>query len=160
MRRQRTLELAELYDARLERPYEAIDTYERFVGSVDEDERGADDPQVVRENADALEALARLYARVGMWPKAVEALQRQIELGPEPERAAHPALRLAEICERELGQADQAVAASSRSSRARRAIWRRWRRSIACWRRRGATRRCRRSSPAGRSWLRERASAR
>ena len=92
------LELAELYDNRLERPYEAIDTYERFVGSVDEDGRGADDPQVVRENADALEALARLYAKVGMWPKAVEALQRQIELGPEPERLRTLQLRLAEIC--------------------------------------------------------------
>ncbi len=45
LRRQRTLELAELYDNRLERPYEAIDTYERFVGSVDEDARGTDHPR-------------------------------------------------------------------------------------------------------------------
>ena len=115
--------------------------------------RGTDDPQVVRENGDALEALARLYAKVGMWPKAVEALQRQIELGPEPERLRTLKLRLAEISERELGQVDQAVGgagvdpgelaprsrgAGGAGSPAGRA---------------GALRgRCRRSSPAGWSW--------
>ena len=52
IRRKRMQELADLYDHRLERPYEAIDTYERFVDSADEDERGADHPEVVREACD------------------------------------------------------------------------------------------------------------
>ena len=111
LRRQRGRELADLYDSRLERPYEAIDAYERYVGSVEEDALGADHPEVVRGNSEALEALTRLYSKVGMWGKASESLARHIELTSEPERLRPLRLRLAEIAEKELGQVDQAVAA-------------------------------------------------
>jgi tetratricopeptide (TPR) repeat protein len=110
-RRKRMLELAELYDHRLERPYEAIDAYERFVDGMEDDERGTDHSEVVRESCDALESLSRLYARLGMWPKAVEALDRQIELGPEENRLRSLRWRIGEIRERELGQPEEAISA-------------------------------------------------
>ena len=110
-RRKRMRELAELYDHRLERPYEAIDTYERFVKSVEDDDRGAEQADVVREGCEALEALSRLYARLGMWPKAVAALERQIELEPERDRLRNLRWRIGEMRERELGQADEAISA-------------------------------------------------
>jgi golgin subfamily B member 1 len=111
LRRQRSRELADLYDLRLERPYEAIDAYERYVASVEEDGLGPDHPDVVQGNAEALEALTRLYSRVGMWGKASESLARQIDLTPEVDLVRPLRLRLAEIAEKELGQVDQAVAA-------------------------------------------------
>ncbi len=110
-RRKRMQELADLYDHRLERPYEAIDTYERFVTSAEEDERGADNPQVAREGCEALEALSRLYARLGMWPKAVNALEREIDLGPERDRLRALRWRIGEMKERELGLPDEAISA-------------------------------------------------
>ena len=112
--RSRAFELAELYEKRLERPYEAVDTLERFVASTDEEERGlaAGDP---RSPALAIEAragyaaLARLYGRVGMAQKAAAALQRELELTGEGEDAREARWRLAEIYERELSLPARAV---------------------------------------------------
>jgi tetratricopeptide (TPR) repeat protein len=112
--RTRAFELAELYEKRLERPYEAVDTLERYVASTDEEERGlaAGDP---RSAALALEAragyaaLARLYGRVGMAQKAAAALQRELELTGEGEDAREARWRLAEIYERELSLPARAV---------------------------------------------------
>jgi tetratricopeptide (TPR) repeat protein len=112
--RSRAFELAELYEKRLERPYEAVDTLERYVASTEEEERGlaAGDP---RSPALALEAragyasLARLYGRVGMAQKAAAALQRELELTGEGEDAREARWRLAEIYERELSLPARAV---------------------------------------------------
>jgi tetratricopeptide (TPR) repeat protein len=114
-RHRRAIELAKLYDERLERPYEAIDTYERFLGEVEEDVRGGDEPALGAVSADALEALVSLYGRVGMSAKAAQALRRQIDLvaasGGDRARQRGLRLRLGELEERELGQAEAALAA-------------------------------------------------
>jgi tetratricopeptide (TPR) repeat protein len=110
-RRRRALELASLYDLRLERPYEAIDTYERFLVDADEDLRAGEDPQLTAAAADALEALVRLHGRVAMWPKAVQALRREIELVTDRDRLRTLRLRLGELEEKELGQPEVALAA-------------------------------------------------
>jgi tetratricopeptide (TPR) repeat protein len=110
-RRRRALELAELQEQRLERPYEAIDTLERYVTSIDEDERGLDNPEVTREAGEAYEALARLYSRVGLWPKVVAALYREAELSSDPNVLRGLRWRIGEIQERELGAVEQAVEA-------------------------------------------------
>lgn len=108
-RRKKSEELAALYEKHLDRPYEAIDTLERFVGGADEDERGADHPDVVLENCAAFDALTRLYSRVGMWGKAVDALQREVDLVGEPARLRELRTAMAGIYERELAQPDQAA---------------------------------------------------
>jgi tetratricopeptide (TPR) repeat protein len=110
-RRKKSEELAELYEKRLDRPYEAIDTLERFVGTSEEDERGAEHPDVVLENCGAFDALSRLYSRVGMWGKAVDALQREVDLVGEPVRLRELRAAMAGIYERELAQPEQAAAA-------------------------------------------------
>jgi golgin subfamily B member 1 len=110
-RRRKTFELAELYEKRLERPYEAIDTLERYVAAADEDERGFDHPEVIREAGQAYEALARLYSRVGMWHKAVAALQHEIDHAPDGKTARDLRWRLAQIQEREMGADSVAVEA-------------------------------------------------
>lgn len=109
-RRRRAFELAELYDHRLDRPYEAIDAYESCVAQVGDDERGADDPTVMEETRRALDALARLYAQVERWPKVVEVLSRAAEITSDPQRLRELHLRLAEIAERQLVSPAQAIA--------------------------------------------------
>lgn len=108
-RRGKAFELAELYEKRLDRPYEAIDTLERYVSGIDEDERGFDHPEVVREAAEAYDALSRLYARVGLWHKAVTALQEQVDLVTDAAAVRTLRGRMAEIYERELASPDLAM---------------------------------------------------
>jgi tetratricopeptide (TPR) repeat protein len=112
--RGRAFELAELYEKRLERPYEAVDTFERYVASAEEEERGlaAGDeraPVLTMEARAGYAALARLYGRVGMAQKAAAALQRELELTGEEEDAREARWRLAEIYERELSLPARAV---------------------------------------------------
>ena len=112
--RSRAFELAELYEKRLERPYEAVDTLERYVASAEEEERGlaAGDPStsvLAVEARTGYAALARLYGRVGMAQKAATALQRELELTGEGEDARQARWRLAEIYERELSLPARAV---------------------------------------------------
>lgn len=110
-RRQKYRELADLYEERLEKPYEAIDTLERYVGEAGDDERGADHGDVVDETVDAYEALARLYGKVGLYAKVVDTLQREVELVADTSKARDLRLRVAQIYEKELGLADRAVEA-------------------------------------------------
>lgn len=110
-RRTKTLELAVLQEKRLERPYEAIDTLEKYVASIDEDQRGYDNKEVIREACEAYESLVRLYSKVGMWPKAVSALQHESELYADVRQVRQIRGRIAEIYERELGQIDHAIQA-------------------------------------------------
>jgi tetratricopeptide (TPR) repeat protein len=110
-RRKKSFELAELQEHRLERPYEAIDTLERYVAAIEEDERGLDHPEVLRAASEAYEALVRLYSRVGLWHKTVSALQHEIDLTSDAGAARDLRWRMGEIYERELGNVDQAVAA-------------------------------------------------
>ncbi len=112
--RQRAFELAELYEKRLERPYEAVDTLERHVASAEEEERGLaagspHAPALAIEARAGYSALARLYGRVGMAQKAAAALQRELELTGEGEDAREARWRLAEIYERELSLPARAV---------------------------------------------------
>jgi tetratricopeptide (TPR) repeat protein len=109
LRRRKSLELAGLYERRLERPYEAIDTLERYVQSIDEDERGTDNPDVVRDSSEAYEALCRLHGRVGMWSKAAQALVREIDLTTDAAALRDLRWRAAQIYEGELKQPDEAV---------------------------------------------------
>ncbi len=112
--RARAFELADLYERRLERPYEAVDTLERYVASTDEEERGlsAEDerrPALVQEARAGYAALARLYGRVGMAQKAATALQRELELTSDSGEAREARWRLAQIHEQELAQPARAV---------------------------------------------------
>jgi tetratricopeptide (TPR) repeat protein len=111
-RRKRLRELAGLYEERLERPYEAIDTLERLLGESSEEERAAAaEPPSTEETLGAYEALARLYSRVGLWPKVVESLQRQAELTSDRARARTLRLEVAAVYEKELALPDRAIEA-------------------------------------------------
>jgi tetratricopeptide (TPR) repeat protein len=108
-RRARLRELASLYEERLERPYEAVDTLERLLLESDESRSTGEvfpiEPGAVLE---AQEALGRLYSRVGLWAKAVESLQKQAELTPDRQRARALRLEVATVYEKELSQPDRA----------------------------------------------------
>ncbi len=66
--------------------------------------------QVTRDQtADACEALARLYGRVGLWSKVVDVLQREADLIIDPVEIRKLHLRIADVFERELGQGERAI---------------------------------------------------
>jgi tetratricopeptide (TPR) repeat protein len=113
-RRKRLRELATLYEDRLERPYEAIDTLERLLVEVADEERSHGDAATLAENAemvDAHDALARLYTRLGLWGKVVDSLKRQAELTPDKQRARALRLQVASVYEKELGVPERATEA-------------------------------------------------
>jgi len=110
-RRKRLRELAALYEDHLEKPYEALDTLERMLTEASEDERGVDDADVASEMREACEALARLYARVGLWAKVVESLGREVELTNDLTARRELRLRIARVLESELGQGERAIEA-------------------------------------------------
>ena len=112
-RRARLRELAGLYEERLERPYEAIDTLERLLRESSDEERGAADavPPPVEETLAAHEALARLYSRVGLWAKVVESLQSRADLTGDKAKARALRLEVAAVYEKELALPDRAVEA-------------------------------------------------
>jgi tetratricopeptide (TPR) repeat protein len=105
-RRAKLRELATLYEDRLEKPYEAIDSLERYVAEAAE-EGGA----AAESTLEAFDALERLNSRVGMWAKVVEGLQRHADLVTDADRARALRLRIAHVYEKELGQADRAIEA-------------------------------------------------
>jgi len=110
--RRKAFELAELYEQRLERPYEAVDTLEKYVASVEEEKgtEGASLPEALVPEARAgYAALARLLGKVGMAQKAAAALQRELELAGDGEEAREARGHLAEIYERELSLPAKAV---------------------------------------------------
>jgi tetratricopeptide (TPR) repeat protein len=119
-RRAKFRELAELYELRLEKPYEAIDTLERFVSETTADEDRAsggelldedDRAQSIAERVSAYEALVRLYSRVGLWANVVESLQHQAELTKDRAKVRDLRLRIATVYEKELSLAERAVEA-------------------------------------------------
>ena len=91
-------ELAEIYDSKLARPYEAASALERLRDLAPDDESTA-------------QAIAALYERLGRWAKAVEALSRLSEITPSPARAYAARKRVAEIYEHELELSDRAIEA-------------------------------------------------
>ncbi len=112
--RRKAFELAELYESRLDRPYEAIDTLERYVASVEEEERAIEDApnraaELKVEARAGHAGLARLYGRVGMSHKAAASLQRELELAGPADDAREARRHLGEIFERELGLPAKAV---------------------------------------------------
>jgi tetratricopeptide (TPR) repeat protein len=113
-RRKRLRELAMLYEDRLERPYEAIDTLERLLVEVAEEERSHGDaatPEETAEMLDAHEALVRLYSRLGLWGKVVDSLKRQAELTADKHRARALRLQVASVYEKELAVPERATEA-------------------------------------------------
>jgi golgin subfamily B member 1 len=110
-RRARLRELAALYEERLERPYEAIDTLERLLRESSEEERGTAEPPQPGETLAAHEALGRLYSRVGLWAKVVETLQAQAELVGDRDKARALRIEVAGVYERELTLPDRAIEA-------------------------------------------------
>ena len=111
--RRKAFELAELYEQRLERPYEAVDTLEKYVASIEEEKPGAQgtdpaDPLVAEARA-GYAALARLLGKVGMAQKAAAALQRELELAGDGEVAREARGNLAEIYEKELALPAKAI---------------------------------------------------
>ncbi|HVV17760.1 MAG TPA: tetratricopeptide repeat protein [Polyangia bacterium] len=110
-RRARLRELAALYEARLERPYEAIDTLERLLRESSEEERGTAEPPAPAETLAAHEALVRLYSRVGLWAKVVDILQAQSELVGDRDQARALRIEVAGVYERELTLPDRAIEA-------------------------------------------------
>jgi tetratricopeptide (TPR) repeat protein len=111
--RRKLFELAELYEQRLERPYEAVDTLEKYVASIEEEKPGAAgiDPtdHLVAEARAGYAALARLLGKVGMAQKAAAALQRELELAGDGAEARDARGHLAEIYERELALPAKAI---------------------------------------------------
>ncbi len=89
-------DLAALYVGQLERPHDAIDAFER-LRTLCPDEPGLG------------EQLAALYAGIGRWSKAVEALHRVAEHTEQPEAAAAALRRIAAIYERELELPERAI---------------------------------------------------
>ncbi len=110
-RRARLRELAGLYEERLERPYEAIDTLERLLRESSDEERGTVDAPPVEETLGAHEALARLYSRVGLWNKVVETLKARADLIGDKAKARALRLEVAGVYEKELALPDRAVEA-------------------------------------------------
>jgi tetratricopeptide (TPR) repeat protein len=110
--RRKAFELAELYEQRLERPYEAVDTLEKYVASAEEERpEGAADPSnpLVAEARAGYAALARLLGKVGMAQKAAAALQRELELESDGASARQARGHLAEIYEHELALPAKAI---------------------------------------------------
>src|SRR5207244_440600 len=66
LRRQKALELAEVYE-RLGNTYEAIQAWTQVATEAP-------------DHAPAFAALSRLYERVGQWSKVIEALGRELDL--------------------------------------------------------------------------------
>ena len=111
-RRARLRELAGLYEERLERPYEAIDTLERLLReSSDEERGGAEAPPPVDETLAAHEALTRLYSRIGLWSKVVESLQSRADLTEDKAKARALRVEVAAVYEKELALPDRAIEA-------------------------------------------------
>jgi tetratricopeptide (TPR) repeat protein len=108
-RRARLRELASLYEERLERPYEAIDTLEKLLRESSEEERGTAEPPSSEETLAAHQALARLYSRVGLWNKVVQTLQGQAELVGDRDKARALRIEVANVYERELTLPDRAI---------------------------------------------------
>ncbi|HVZ75168.1 MAG TPA: tetratricopeptide repeat protein [Polyangia bacterium] len=109
-RRARQRELATLYEDRLEKPYEAIDTLEAFVREAQEDDKSDEVAAAAAdETLDVLTALERLYSRVGLWAKVVESLQRHADLTKDAARARDLRRRIADVYVGELGQTDRAI---------------------------------------------------
>lgn len=111
--RRKAFELAGLYEQRLERPYEAVDTLEKYVASIEEEklvgegaERASD---IVAEARAGYAALARLLGKVGLAQKAAGALQRELELAGDGAEAREARGHLAEIYEQELGLPAKAI---------------------------------------------------
>jgi tetratricopeptide (TPR) repeat protein len=111
--RRKAFELAELYEQRLERPYEAVDTLEKYVASVEEEKLGEEglerSAEIVAEARSGYAALARLLGKVGMAQKAAAALQRELELAGDDGDAREARGHLAEIYERELSLPAKAI---------------------------------------------------
>jgi len=110
--RRKAFELAELYEQRLERPYEAVDTLEKYVASIEEEKLGEGESRtadVLAEARAGYAALARLLGKVGLAQKAAAALQRELELAGDDEGAREARGHLAEIYERELSLPAKAI---------------------------------------------------
>ena len=111
--RRKAFELAELYERRLERPYEAVDTLEKYVASIEEEKPSAGGAEpaegLIAEARAGYAALARLLGKVGMAQKAAAALQRELELAGNGEGAREARGHLAEIYERELALPAKAI---------------------------------------------------
>ncbi|MGD0836344.1 MAG: tetratricopeptide repeat protein [Polyangia bacterium] len=106
----RAFELAELYEKRLERPYEAVDTLEKYVASIEEERTGANPSSAVVAKCRAgYAALARLLDKVGLAQKAAHAMCRELELAGDDEGARTASRHLAEIYEQELALPAKAI---------------------------------------------------
>lgn len=89
-------ELAEIYEHRLHKPYEAIGGLERLCALVPDDDN-------------AVERMAAVYERVGRWAKVVEALARLADLVEGTPRAREARRRVGEIYEKELELPERAM---------------------------------------------------
>ncbi len=94
-------ELADLYETKLDQPYEAQSVLQRLI-------------QELPDDLDAWRAMARLAERTESWSKAVEALTQVEELTEEPEEAKSIRQRIAGIYRDELELPDRAIDAFRR----------------------------------------------
>jgi golgin subfamily B member 1 len=109
VRRRKSVELASLYDQQLDRPYEAIDTLERYLSEFDDEPAGPEDALRMAQLRKVLDDLTRLYGRVNLWVKAASATQRSLDLESQPEPRKQLSLVLARIFEKELAQPAKAA---------------------------------------------------
>jgi tetratricopeptide (TPR) repeat protein len=90
-------ELAQIYNERLGKPYEAIATLERLV-------------ELTPDDIEAYATIAALYERLGRWAKAATALGRVAELA-DAARARETRRRIGKIYEEELEHFERAAEA-------------------------------------------------
>lgn len=109
LRRGKSVELAALYERQLDRPYEAIDTLERYLTEFDDEPAGPEDATRMAQLRQVLDDLTRLYGRVNLWVKAAGATQRSLDLESDPQARKTLALVLARIFEKELVQPAKAA---------------------------------------------------
>ncbi|MDX2020519.1 MAG: hypothetical protein SF187_09775 [Deltaproteobacteria bacterium] len=109
LRRAKAVELASLYERHLDRPYEAIDTLQRYLSEFDDEPAGPEDTSRMAELRLVLDNLARLYGRVNLWQKAALATQRSLDLEADSAERKRLALALATIYEKELAQPAKAA---------------------------------------------------
>jgi tetratricopeptide (TPR) repeat protein len=95
-RQDKLRELAELYEDKLDQPYEALSVLSRLL-------------QELPDDLWAWTAVARLAERTESWAKAVEALSRQEELVEDPAEGRRIRARIASIYRDELELPDRAI---------------------------------------------------
>ncbi|MCB9557312.1 MAG: tetratricopeptide repeat protein [Deltaproteobacteria bacterium] len=97
-RHQTLLALADIYQEKLDRPYDAADVLARLVEAFPQDQA-------------SLKRLAALYRDQAVWPKLTDCLKALADNAPDPDEEAARWVEVAEVYRDELELPDQAIEA-------------------------------------------------